>query len=382
MTNTITITEKDEITMKLVHYFITEMNYTPIVVKGVKDEVWLENNEADYKIVRINSNYIHNNEQFKVDMMKIKNVVKQIKRKTLSFTAKTFNIYLDLNEDVKINTTKDIINFYLKDDSKKEINALDFYFPEFSKKLINDTNGLDLIVNITEGINAKTVENNRIYEDTFKPKKIIITFILIAICIIMFCLTYIFGKGSTDSFTLYKFGAVYSPAIKNGEIYRLVTGTFLHAGIIHLICNMYSLFIIGSQLENFIGKKKFIFVYLMSAISGSLMSSVFSSSISVGASGAIFGLLGSMIYFGYHYRLYLGSVITRQIIPIIILNLLLGFSLSGIDNFAHIGGLVGGYLSIMAVGVEGKSKQTDKINGLIVLLIYIVFLTFILFKGV
>lgn len=70
--NTITITKKDEIVMRLVHYFITEENYTPIIVNGVKDEVWLENSEAKYKIVRINSNYIHNNEQFAVDLFKIK----------------------------------------------------------------------------------------------------------------------------------------------------------------------------------------------------------------------------------------------------------------------------------------------------------------------
>ena len=104
--NTITITKKDEIVMRLVHYFITEENYTPIIVNGVKDEVWLENSDAKYKIVRINSNYIYNNEQFMTDIYKIRNVMHQIKRKTFSFSMNTLNIFLDVNDDVKLSDDK------------------------------------------------------------------------------------------------------------------------------------------------------------------------------------------------------------------------------------------------------------------------------------
>lgn len=379
--NSITITEKDEIIMRLVHYFITEENYTPIVVRGVKDEVWLENNDAYYKIVRINSNYIHNNEQFRLDILKVKNVMKQIKKKTLSFSMKTLNLFLDMNEEVKVFDDKNIISLALENGtSQKDIQTISKYFPKIEEKLIQGTEGLDLILNVTEDINVKTEKNNRIYEATFKQKKIVVTYVIMAICAVVFLLTYILGKGSTDGYTLYQFGAVLSSSVRNGEIWRLLTGTFLHAGFIHLFANMYSLFIIGSQLETFVGKRKFVFIYLISALSGSLMSCIFSDSLSVGASGAIFGLLGSMLYFGYHYRLYLGSVLKNQIIPIILLNLFLGFSLSGIDNAAHIGGLIGGILSTMAVGITGKSTKTERINGSIVLLIYLTFLSFMLFR--
>lgn len=379
--NSITITEKDEIIMRLVHYFITEENYTPIVVRGVKDEVWLENNDAYYKIVRINSNYIHNNEQFRLDILKVKNVMKQIKKKTLSFSMKTLNLFLDMNEEVKVFDDKNIISLALENGtSQKDIETIAKYFPKIEEKLIQGTEGLDLILNVTEDINVKTEKNNRIYEATFKQKKIVVTYVIMAICTVVFLLTYILGKGSTDGYTLYQFGAVLSSSVRNGEIWRLLTGTFLHAGFIHLFANMYSLFIIGSQLETFVGKRKFVFIYLISALSGSLMSCIFSDSLSVGASGAIFGLLGSMLYFGYHYRLYLGSVLKNQIIPIILLNLFLGFSLSGIDNAAHIGGLIGGILSTMAVGITGKSTKIERVNGSIVLLIYLSFLSFMLFR--
>ena len=101
---------------------------------------------------------------------------------------------------------------------------------------------------------------------------------------------------------------------------------------------------------------------------------------SIGASGAIFGLLGSLIYFGYHYRIYLGSVLKSQIIPILILNLLLGFIIPNIDVSAHIGGLVGGVLATMATGIEKKTKNSEKINGIICLSIFIIFLILLLFK--
>ena len=104
---------------------------------------------------------------------------------------------------------------------------------------------------------------------------------------------------------------------------------------------------------------------------------LFPLGISVGASGAIFGLLGSLLYFGYNYRVYLGSVLKSQIIPLIIVNLLFGFITSGVNNVAHIGGLIGGTLITMALGLKYKSKKSQKINGWILLTIFLVFLIYI-----
>ena len=103
------------------------------------------------------------------------------------------------------------------------------------------------------------------------------------------------------------------------------------------------------------------------------------SGASVGASGAIFGLMGALVYFGYHYRVYLGNVIKTQIIPLIVANLILGFLITGIDNFAHIGGLIGGFLITTALGVKYKSKTSEKINGYILSAIYIIFLIYMAF---
>ena len=106
------------------------------------------------------------------------------------------------------------------------------------------------------------------------------------------------------------------------------------------------------------------------------MSLLFTNSISAGASGAIFGLLGALLYFGYHYRVYLGTVVKSQIIPLIIINLGIGFAMSGVNNSAHIGGLIGGCLLAMTVGVKYKSTKSDQINGAVMTLIYAAFLIY------
>ena len=376
------LNKNDEIVMSLVHYFITEENYTPIVVRGVKDEIWLENLDGPYRIIRINSNYIHNDEQYKFDLFKTKKVVEQIKKKTLSLSMNTLNIFLNLGDNVHLGEEEEknisSIKFTDIDEVLKDKNIIKV-FPNIKDKLIKDKEGIDLIVNVTNDINAKTVEENKVFTKIFEPKKMIITPILIAICILVFIAMYIWGNGSEDAVTLLLFGANFRGLVQAGEVWRLATSMFLHIGLIHLVVNMYSLLIIGKQLESFLGKWKFLIVYLGSGILGSLLSVVVHSSISAGASGAIFGLLGSLLYFGYHYRLYLGTVLKTQVIPIIIINLLIGFMVPGIDNFAHIGGLVGGYLLTMILGVPGKTKKSDRINGSIVLILLILFLCYMLF---
>lgn len=377
MNEAIKVSEKDELIMKLVHYFVTKENYAPIMVNGVKNEIWLENLEAHYKIVRINSNYIHNKEQFEMDLYKINNVSRQISKKTLTRKLKTLNILTDTNDTVKTENTKNIDNYVIQNNDDLEVNnGLKSLFPKIIEEEIKDLHGLDFLINVSNDINKKTETDNKFYENVFKPKKIVITKVLILLNVIMYVLSLV--SIMTNQYNIYNIFGLNGILVRNGDFYRLITCGFLHANIIHLICNMYSLNIIGTQLESFIGKKKFLIVYLISLITGSLLSSVINNAWSVGASGAIFGLLGSLLYFGYHYRIYLGSVMKSQIIPILILNLGIGFIIPNIDMSAHIGGLVGGVLSTMMVGLEKKSTKTERINGLICLTILMLFLILLL----
>lgn len=372
------ITKSDEIVMKLLHYFITEKGYNPIVLHGAKDEIWLENLNSDYKIVRIVSNYIHNNEQFDFDLFKTKKIVKKIQKTTFSLNMNALSIFINLGENVNIKETYrniDIVNLKEFDDIKQYKTVMEV-FPDIIKKSKIKEKGMELFFKLTSEINKKNEQEGIKAEEIFKPKKPIITVSLIIINVIVFILMYIFGKGSQDAFTLIKFGAFQKDLILGGEYYRLITSAFLHIGIFHLLFNCYALYVIGRQLESFLGKIKFLIIYLVSALCGSLMSMIFPISISAGASGAIFGLLGSLLYFGYNYRVYLGTVLKSQIIPLILINLIFGFMVSGINNAAHIGGLIGGILITMSLGIKYKSKKSEQINGIVLLSIFLGFLIY------
>ena len=229
---------------------------------------------------------------------------------------------------------------------------------------------------ITNDINVKTIEETEKREKVMNNKKPILTYILILINVIVFALMYIYGNGSEDIETLKNFGANYIPLVKSGEYIRLITSAFVHIGIIHLLSNMYALYVIGRQVEQLYGRMKYILIYFISAITGSLFTVVFSSSntVAAGASGAIFGLLGALLYFGYSYRGYIGNSIINQVLPAILLNLVIGFSSPNIGNSAHIGGLIGGYLISMALGIDTEKDNTSKINGIVLTIILILFM--------
>lgn len=367
--------DKNIVVMKLLHYFITERKYNPIILQGAENEIWLENLDSDYKIIRIVSNHIHNYEQFEFDLYKTKHIVKKIKRKTLTMNMNVLSIFTDVRDSDNIISNKnyDCISIESEKDIEKFDNVVKS-FPDIMKKLKFDEDGMQLFLKITTDINKKNKKDQVEAEDIFKPKKPIITNGLIILNIIIFVFMLLFDK---NDFILNKF-CVYGPYIVKGEYYRLVTGAFLHGNLFHLLFNCYALYVIGSQIESFYGKIKYLIIYFSSTLFSSLLSIALSRYASIGASGAIFGLMGAMLYFGLHYRVYLGSVIKSQIIPLILLNLFIGFLFSAqIDNFAHIGGLIGGTLISKAVGVKYKSTKSDMINGWILALILLVFLAVI-----
>ena len=147
---------KNLIVMKLLHYFITEKNYNPIILQGAEDEIWLENLESDYKIIRIVSNHIHNEEQLDFDLYKTKHVLKKIKKKTLSLKMNALSIFTDIGDNVELRDEHDIDCIYLYDE--KDINKYDFlyqYFPDINNKLRFSEEGLQLFIKITNDINHK-----------------------------------------------------------------------------------------------------------------------------------------------------------------------------------------------------------------------------------
>ena len=154
---------------------------------------------------------------------------------------------------------------------------------------------------------------------------------------------------------LLVFGAKVNVLIAHGQYWRLLTAMFLHVGLLHLLFNSYALYIYGPVVERLFGKAKFALIYLMSGLMGSLFSYLFSDNSAAGASGAIFGLLGSLLYFRQRNREVFHRVFGTGLMMVIGINLFFGMVQPGIDNWGHIGGLTGGYLLGNAVGLFRES---------------------------
>lgn len=149
--------------------------------------------------------------------------------------------------------------------------------------------------------------------------------------------------GSIDIVTLVRFGAKYGSLIESGEWWRFVTPVFLHANLIHLGFNSWVLFDLGPAVEGLYGPQKFLVLYVLTGAAGFVLSFLWQPlAVSIGASGAIFGLIGVMIAYGYRNRRSAGEAVRNMFVRWAVYMLAFGLLIPGIDNAAHIGGLVSG----------------------------------------
>lgn len=195
-----------------------------------------------------------------------------------------------------------------------------------------------------------------------------VTVVLIVLNAIAFLATGSFGVGGASNTALTNRGALFGPSIaENHEYYRLITSGFLHAGLLHIGFNMYLLWLLGQMLEPVLGSVRFALVYVVSLLAGSLGALLLSpDSLTVGASGAVFGLMGAAFF---EMRSRGIDPMQTGIGPLIIFNLIFSFVLSNISIGGHIGGLIGGSLAILALhGLERRrAPMAAQIAVLVVL---------------
>lgn len=189
-----------------------------------------------------------------------------------------------------------------------------------------------------------------------------LTYVLLGLIVIIWLLMEQSG-GSQNPQVLVRFGANFGPLILNGETWRLFTSMFLHIGLAHLFFNSYALFIFGLEMERLYGPDRYIIIYILSGLFGSLAS--FASRgpqvFSAGASGAIFGVIGmNLAYFLLHRETFgrFGRQRVMNTLFIIGINLVFGFTIPGIDNLAHLGGLVSGF--VLGYGLAPRYKVVDE----------------------
>ncbi len=187
-----------------------------------------------------------------------------------------------------------------------------------------------------------------------------VTFVLVAINVVVFFALSLFGR-TEDGAYMIQHGAVYLPLMEStGEFYQLFTSMFLHFGFQHLMNNMLMLLVMGIVLEPELGSVKYLILYIVSGLGGNLLSAGFEImtddfSVSAGASGAIFGVVGGLIYLAILGRGRIGNLTERGLIFLVLMNIYYGVTSAGVDNMAHIGGLIVGF--IMAVFLYRRKES-------------------------
>ncbi|EJO5346264.1 rhomboid family intramembrane serine protease [Clostridium botulinum] len=278
------------------------------------------------------------------------------------------SLFLDkpINLNIAILTDKQIDNFLISFLDTNSIKDICFILDYNNRNIVytgKDTRSI--VEDIVEDTAAVPKQRQNVYYpemDLQRNKKTTITKIIIGINVFMYLIT-VFLSGSiltSDIRVLIFLGAKVNSLISNGEYYRLITAMFLHGGLIHLLLNMYALSSIGPLVETYFGKTKYLVVYFISGILSSYFSYLFSSSVSIGASGAIFGTLGATLIIAYKNRKKGGKEFLNNIISVIIINLILGFSIPNVDNFGHIGGLIGGVIiTLLLVNRKKNVENTE-----------------------
>ena len=221
------------------------------------------------------------------------------------------------------------------------------------KKVVYSSNSCKLLIPIINEMDITKKTNNK------RDKYMMLTNILIAINLLVFLISAWISKNifNIDIYTLIIMGAKVNSLIDKGQVWRLITCAFLHGGLIHIFFNMYALKILGPEIEYVYGKIKYLVIYLLSAIAASIFSYIFGpQSVSVGASGAIFGLFGAMLIFGIKHRKQMGKAYMMNILQVIFVNVIIGISSSNIDNAAHFGGLIVGALIALLLGERRPLK--------------------------
>ncbi|NQW16432.1 MAG: rhomboid family intramembrane serine protease [Chloroflexi bacterium] len=193
------------------------------------------------------------------------------------------------------------------------------------------------------------------------------TFALIGINVVVWLLLEVTG-GSENIENLLRFGAKFGPKIAEGQYWRLFTPMFLHIGFLHLLTNTFGLLIFGRIVERYFGSINFTLIYLLAGVFGNIFSyAILSAGVGAGASGAVFGIVSAYAAFLYKNRVLAGPMARSSLGGLALIvgaNLLFGFAVAGIDNWAHIGGLVSGFIIAFRLVPTVSFQSREMLPGL------------------
>ncbi|WP_152656219.1 rhomboid family intramembrane serine protease [Oceanobacillus sp. CFH 90083] len=361
---------------------LTEQGFRIIAGDYKTDEIWLER-KIDRKsaIVRVKPQTFDWANRLRQDLQIAYQQMQRIRQAIARPNATFYSIYIaqeqpvddweDLKEPQGEGTKKSpkMHVYYLVDGDETEkmsqLNQdLHISLPLDKERHLTDTEK-EAAAN-----DSKNMLFQKIQEEQDKRKKIfsfskpLFTYILIALNVLIFIFQ--LTSGDMESIRhLIDLGANYNVLVMEGEWWRFFTSMFLHLDFLHLMMNMLALFYLGTTIERVFGRIRFIMIYFLGGLTGSIASFAFSIHVSAGASGAIFALFGALLLFGLLYKQIFFQTMGAQIMLILGINLILGFTVPEIDMAAHLGGLAGGFFIAAAAYVPNKKSRKHQFLGLI-----------------
>ncbi|MFA9559382.1 rhomboid family intramembrane serine protease [Evansella sp. AB-rgal1] len=354
---------------EIVNHLINHEGMRVIYIHKNGEEVWMEDDRKEpFQIIRLAQKDFDWSRDVKVDIKNTYEQAKLIRKRVGLRSANVINVILSPYEPV--DSYKEFINQPLpftaggKHQQRTILIPYDkiqsIFFPLATEWNLKDMPSFlplpsledegNYIRSLRYSVQNASEMRHEQERKIFMFGKPIFTYLLLALIMIMFTIVEYYGS-SQDVATLIEFGAKFNPYIHEGEWWRFFSSMFLHIGFLHLMMNSLALYFLGSAVERIFGTFRFIFIYFLAGFLGSVASFAFNEQVSAGASGAIFGCFGALLYFGLIHRRLFFRTMGMNVLVILAINLAFGFLVPMVDNGAHIGGLVGGFVASAIVGL-------------------------------
>lgn len=366
---------------------IHNSHFKLLIFNQKEDEVWLEKSEKGFTtVIRLTTRSFDWKNHLKADVARVFQQVKMMRKILRGKHIQIYNLYVTSLTPIddwsefrrplrtnERNSPEMHLSFLTEDTFTEELEKLGrlIEFTPVSIPNLEDEQDYAEAVKEDKRFLIYTYEKQqKELKNIFSAGTPRLTFILLVTNIIMFYLLEING-GSTNIKHLIEYGANYSPAVMDGEWWRMVSSMFLHIGFFHLLMNMIALYYLGMAVERMFGTKRFAFIYFLSGIGASVASFSFTQSVSAGASGAIFGLFGSLLFFGLNHKRLFSQTMGKNIIIVIGINVLIGVFVPQIDQAAHLGGLVFGFIASIIVQMPKKKQVLHQVGASLLYLVLI-----------
>lgn len=367
---------------------LTEQGFQIIVGDAKTDEIWMER-KANRKssIVRVKPQTFDWSNQLRQDLQTTYQQMQRIRQAIYSTNTELYTIYIanehpvDEWEELKApigegnKKSPRMHMYYLEQgNEREELNRLGNDLHIYISLHADAGRKLDEAEKEATALQTKNTLFQRMQEEQEKREKVfsfskpLFTYVLIVLNVLMFIFQLTSGDLENRKH-LIDMGANYNQLVMEGEWWRFFSSMFLHLDFIHLLMNMIALFYLGSAIERIFGRMRFLFIYFLGGLTGSIASFALSVNVSAGASGAIFALFGALLLFGLIYKQIFFQTMGLNIILILAINLVIGFTSPEIDMGAHIGGLVGGFLIAAAAYVPSKKNTKNQLLGFICFII-------------